>query len=180
MIRIDEIKKLLDDIVSRENLPINSLQFIKQDNRKDGEWILQIFEPEFPLPLNGTIQGVTAPVLLLKDEHGKTFEGQNKVNIIIKKFLFESTEVPTDCQILKGSGNDYVKVRICEDNPEYLRYIKDIVKYRLNNYYSKSSFACCSKFEDCSKEGKCLHENRLYATGCIYWLRHLRKGERAL
>ena len=35
-------------------------------------------------------------------------------------------------------------------------------------FSTTSSFGCCSKYEQCSDEKKCIHENPFYSYGCIY------------
>lgn len=41
---------------------------------------------------------------------------------------------------------------------------------------STGSFGCCSQYEKCSDNGRCVHENPFYSLGCIY-RSHLENGE---
>ena len=41
---------------------------------------------------------------------------------------------------------------------------------------TNQSFGCCSRYLECSKAGKCIHPNQVFAKGCHYQ-EHLKKGE---
>ncbi len=57
---------------------------------------------------------------------------------------------------------------ILKDSDDIENYGRDNARKAVATYKSSSSFGCCSKYKECSVEGECLHENRLYATGCGY------------
>lgn len=59
---------------------------------------------------------------------------------------------------------------------ELIDTFKSIIEFKLKNYVSAATtFGCCSKFTACSDARKCVHENKLYSTSCIY-RHHLEEG----
>lgn len=54
------------------------------------------------------------------------------------------------------------------------RRIKTIINAAFLRAISFTEFGCCSKYEECEKQGKCLHTDQLYATAC-QWQKHLKK-----
>ena len=62
-------------------------------------------------------------------------------------------------------------------NERYFNFIEKAVIFALKNYSSSNSkFGCCSRFKECSQQGRCVHPNKLYATVCEY-KNHLEDGK---
>ena len=74
----------------------------------------------------------------------------------------------------KGQTKEF-NILFDECHPQLMDYIIKNVFYCLKNYRSSASFSCCSRFTACSDALKCVHENKLYATGCTY-RRNLENG----
>lgn len=77
------------------------------------------------------------------------------------------------------TGKSIVLCKLCDDmvyNPDTGEavYISDMEKARdmlircVKALCTSASFGCCSKYEECSNKGKCVHENPFYSLGCIY------------
>ena len=63
-----------------------------------------------------------------------------------------------------------------EIDENYFDFIEKAIIFAYKNYSSSNSkFGCCSRFKDCSNQGKCIHPNKLYATVCEY-KKHLEAG----
>lgn len=50
----------------------------------------------------------------------------------------------------------------------------EVINSMFINNISFIEFGCCSKHEECEKQGKCLHTDQLYATAC-QWQKHLKR-----
>lgn len=61
------------------------------------------------------------------------------------------------------------KKRMDKDSGEFITCITDCIKNGIQNYVPKAtSFACCSRYQECSDAKKCMHPNVLYAKACQY------------
>lgn len=58
---------------------------------------------------------------------------------------------------------------------EMMGMAKESIFAELELYESTLIFGCCSRYEQCSNEGKCIHDYKLYAKGCQY-RKNLEKG----
>lgn len=69
-----------------------------------------------------------------------------------------------------GIASNRKKEKILYNEPERLKeLVLQQSELSLKNYKSSlPSFGCCSKWETCANEEKCIHENLLYATSCQY------------
>ncbi len=66
-----------------------------------------------------------------------------------------------------GSADE--KKRFDKDSNDAIECLVDCIRSGITNYVPKSSsFACCSRYEECSKAKKCIHPNPLYAKACQY------------
>ena len=55
------------------------------------------------------------------------------------------------------------------NHPELYTYVQNTIYYRIKRYASSAAlFGCCNKFVECSDAKKCVHENKLYSTSCMY------------
>ncbi|MBR6396618.1 MAG: hypothetical protein IKS09_06595 [Lachnospiraceae bacterium] len=73
-------------------------------------------------------------------------------------------------------SNGRFSVRIDKNTNKLVDCLIDCIRYGINNYTPKAAgFACCARYKECSKEGKCIHPNYLYAKACEY-RKNLEKG----
>ncbi len=54
------------------------------------------------------------------------------------------------------------------DETNMYDYIAKTIDYDIENYRTSYNFGCCSSFEKCSDNKKCLHKDNLYARACSY------------
>lgn len=47
-------------------------------------------------------------------------------------------------------------------------FIKTVFDYELRHFTPSYQFGCCSRYEKCSDNKKCIHPNKLYAKACQY------------
>lgn len=61
------------------------------------------------------------------------------------------------------------KRRMNKDSIEIIICLMECIKKGIQNYTPKAdSFACCSRYQECSDAKKCIHPNILYAKACQY------------
>lgn len=167
---IEELKKMLNDIVSSENLPDHSLYLYsnissKGENAgKETSKSICIFEPPYP------------PKKEISKPEGKNFIVMNfkpvsksGIELLIRNKQFDVLEIP-DCAEIKTVKSDtsFKHVIFHSFSSDLLSYIRKNIYYSLNHYQSNSSFGCCSRFVKCSDNKGCVHPNKLYAKGCKY------------
>ena len=177
-----KVQAILDNIVAEQKLPNKCLVYEVQNNKyADDDAMLNLYEPPYPLTdgTSGYTQTSFLPVKWLRKQVNRVAMLTNYVELSVKRSVFAHIQLPTSAIVMGTDKSEFRPVRFAIEDPTLFTYIKDIVEFRLKNYSSaKSAFACCDKFADCSKAGYCLHENRLYSTGCKYRAMHLDKGER--
>lgn len=96
--------------------------------------------------------------------------------------------VPSDCvEIIKDekvkdklTGETYEKKKILHqfalNSTSVIPYIKAIIEYSLLHYKPKDKFGCCSKYNVCSDNKKCVHTNKFYASCCCWYYGNLDQG----
>lgn len=70
--------------------------------------------------------------------------------------------------ITHGIANDYVSCYYTNINDDIKSFLFNIVTDTINSFPFYNGFGCCSKYEECSDAKTCLHNDLLYAKGCIY------------
>lgn len=173
------IQKMLDGIIKEKGLPVNSLVLKEQVNNVNaGQYIIKICEPEYPFDAKIANNVTEMPTgIRIKPETVSTRKEYLKVEI--NNSLFEHiSRVPDsalDPQLSSASG--YKQLDFKPDDPALDEFIKEAVLHKLDVYTSAAkTFGCCSRFEQCSDAKKCVHDNVLYGTACMYYW-HLKRGE---
>lgn len=106
----------------------------------------------------------TEPYILFKNKYSKYFDDLGIV------YTSNTTEKSMD--MIRMSLYDFKKEL---DNPteKFIQFINEI--YISNIAFPQ--FGCCSKHMECTKAGKCLHIDPLYATACQYQKMMKRSGK---
>lgn len=174
---VSEIQDILKKIESEMELPKNSLLLEEQNNKDQGQYLINIFEPEYPENKNApTRKGIRTSALILKEEHKKIGDF---LTLQIQPYLLDIFALPDGANLVGRRRNveeDYQSIRFDFSDRSIVQYIEQIITHKIKRYKSKESFGCCSRHVQCSDALKCVHENKLYSTGCIY-RSHLEKGE---
>ena len=77
------------------------------------------------------------------------------------------------------TGKSIVLCKLCDDmiyNPDAGEWVyfsdieeaRDLLLRCVKASCTTASFGCCSKYEECSNKGQCVHENPFYSLGCVY------------
>lgn len=86
----------------------------------------------------------------------------------IKEHVLKSNESMVDIYS-KYFDDENAKKRMEKNSSEFINCIVECVKDGIKNYVPKSaSFACCSRYQECSSAKECIHPNILYAKACQY------------
>lgn len=62
--------------------------------------------------------------------------------------------------------NTYVEFPLDYDNIE--DFIKQVVVKNAEDFEPSDKFGCCSKYQECSKVGYCIHDSKFYSRACWY------------
>lgn len=121
------------------------------------------YEVPYPLESKSNL-GVSKSIMALKEQKFKT-----KESVIVLKVtsLHDIALIPETASYKANNDGSYMISFSPYDN-NMLDFIEEYIRWRYAHYISESSFGCCSKFNLCSDEKRCVHENQLYAKGCMY------------
>lgn len=180
-----EIRDMLESLIDEYGLPSGSLYL--SDNyghsakHKDTitSHTVYIWEPDYP-PAANEKPGKNKSVVTITPESGADISDTIVLNLREVQEGDLHKILPDDAEVLKRTKADMaagmVRIRIKKTSPSLIAYIRENTVYCLKGYVSKAArFGCCSMFEKCSDEGKCVHENQLYSKACIY-RNHLEQG----
>lgn len=177
-----KLAHLMQEVCQDNGLFPNSLQYIKSTSKKMDGYKLQIFEEEYPAPKDlphEERKGVydSFGIALIKEVKEDDDPHAGMLLVYIKSFLKNMFGVPEGIESTISPSN-YFGFYVSPDSDDFMKYLKDLMNYRIKTYRSNSNtFACCSSFTKCSDAKQCVHYNLLYSTGCTYRMQHLEKGE---
>ncbi len=152
---------ILDNTIQELELPKKSL--ILQQNRGQKKVSFSVFinEPTFPATKDD-LEKINTTQSILNFE-----EKENMIIFSVTKNTAGDIPIPSNTRLKEEKAFTKVFLPVC--HPEIYTYVKNIIHYRIKLYVSSSApFGCCSKFVECSDAKKCVHENKLYATACMY------------
>lgn len=160
----DKINVELDLYIKEKKLPKKSILLMANKSRKTGKitsYSICIYEPDL-------VESMKIPERNSFILRIKLYANSDIIEIIPKnKKLINKILLPSDANLHIQKDSKGIKINCNSDN--LIPYLMEYVKDAIDNYSSKaSSFACCARYEDCSKEGKCIHPNLLFATACAY------------
>ena len=108
-------------------------------------------------------------------EIGFYFDRQLFIKFIPKKDTVRTTKElyskllnTQPCEKLKGSSAPRGGVCVVITPDEEIEFFKGAIEYLIKAKKPAHKFGCCSQYDKCSKEKRCLHENQFYSKGCFY------------
>lgn len=159
----NNIRKILKDIISELELPENGLILQKNRGTKKITFSICINEPPFPATKDD-LKKINSIQSILNIE-----EQKNSIILTISNNANLDISYPENIRY-KEKGN-LSKIYFPIGECTIYEYIKSIIYSRIKRYVSSAAlFGCCSKFNECSDAKKCVHENKLYSTACMYRL----------
>ncbi len=93
--------------------------------------------------------------------------------ILVKNTLFKKTDIdlteilPSAKLVDTKSEPLYTKIETQLDD-DILDCIYPYIEQAIQDYQPPKTFACCSRYEQCSDAKKCIHPQQLYAKQCWY------------
>ena len=167
-----ETEKMLEELVEELELPKGSLLLLENKARLTDattSYAVNIYEPEYPETPSAK-KDETRNSIVLRIEEKKNKDKKDEIEIIVNKTQYEALYKPAVNKITtRKSEGDFIRLRLDNDSPEIINYIKENTKYRVKNYSSKERmFGCCSRFNECSDAKKCVHPNKLFSMACHY------------
>lgn len=169
---MQDVIDVIDDISASEELPLGSLQLVKnysRDKKTVSSFSVTVAKPDYPKGVNPN--GRTKNILInIKDITKKTdSETIFAVSVPNNAVSMINTRFP-NIPLVKKKSDPISRVTIGENNQELKSFFFALIKLVLNNYFSEGGekFGCCHLYKECSDAKKCLHENILYARSCIY------------
>ena len=159
---INVINNIIDELVVKYKLPKDGLCLIENKGAKNSTFTFVINEQTFQV-INKNV--VSRSMIILNFVQVKS----GITELIIKNKMIDKFPYPST-MTLKEVKSDKLNHHLLAVNDDIncKDYIKDITEYCLSIYESSSTFGCCSKYNECSKIRECVHENKLYSTGCMY------------
>lgn len=159
---INVINQISEELVVKHKLPTDGLCLIENKGAKNTTYTFVINEQPFPV-INKNV--VSRSMIILNFIPVKT----GITELIIKNKLIDIFPYPSSMTLkeVKSDKINHHLLMVNEDN-NGKDYIKNIAEYCLSIYESSSTFGCCSKYYECSRLKECVHENKLYSTGCMY------------
>ena len=159
---INIINEIITELVDKYKLPSDGLCLIENKGAKSTTYTFVINEQPFPV-INKNV--VSRSMIILNFVPVKA----GITEVIIKNKMVDIFPYPST-MTLKEVKSDKINhhLLMINDDKNGKEYIKNIAEYCLSIYESSSTFGCCSKYNECSKVKECVHENKLYSTGCMY------------
>lgn len=170
------LQNMLNSLIVEFELPSHSLHLFSNVSSKGankGNEVSKsvcIYEPEFPLAKEDVDNpGRNMVVLNIKQKSG--------LELLVRKPQFECISIPESAKVKNLKDSAFSHIVFSEGDSSVFDYIKENIVWCLKNYRSKEkSFGCCSQFNRCSDEKRCVHQNKLYSTACMY-RRNLEAGK---
>lgn len=113
--------------------------------------------------------------------NGKTPRIEVEISYKRKGFV----PLPNDCtetikieeKTDKATGEKYNTtkyfINFSLDSVSVISYLRDVTEYTMLHYRPKEKFGCCSKYNVCSDNKKCVHTNKFYASRCCWYYNNL-------
>lgn len=153
------IKSISAEISESHNIPSNFIVCYenKNENEKTNEsvWLCE--------PVTGKKSKMVFNYALKGRKNAYYF------SFAIKKKMVSEIKIPHGAEIKELASdalNIYINFSSWSD--EIPVFMKELIKYYVTNFEPADKFGCCGKYTECSKEGKCIHNNKFYAKACWY------------
>lgn len=160
-------KRLSDklmDYISVNRLPENSLSIkanMDRNKTKITSYSVCISEPDL---ISSNHNRDTDKSLFRIEE--KSNKNEVYLRVGLKDEILDILNCLNDISV-KGGKEKYLSIN--PDSPSAESVLMHMVDYEVKHYSPKAStFACCSRYIECSDAKECIHPNRLYAMACQY------------
>ena len=158
----NKINEIINELIQKHRLPEQGLYLLSNSGAKNTTYTLVINEQPYPV-INKNVISRSMIILNFIPVNGGISE------LIIKNKFIDVLPYPTSLNY-KEVKSDKINTHLLMFNDDIngLEYIRKLIEYCLNVYESSVTFGCCGKYNECSRLKECIHENKLYASGCMY------------
>lgn len=161
-----KVVSLFLDVVKRFSLPADTFVMFNHysDSGKNaGSFIsteIQIQEFSYPYDDANPVSKSTHALYIKPVKDG--------YELLIRRDRMPHISLPATAQCKTCSDRLYQHVFFSFDDVSVYSCIRDDLIYCLKHYDSSHRFGCCSRYQQCLEQQRCLHSNLLYARGCQY------------
>ncbi len=132
-----------------------------------------IWEPDYPLQAGARKEKNRIVMTITPSSAPKNRPDDLEFYIRERQYEVLKDVVPDDAVVLPQNATQreqgIMHLQFNQHSSSMVDYIIKHTMYCVENYEAKADqFGCCSKFEQCSNAGQCMHENLLYAKACAY------------
>lgn len=149
------IKEINAEFTNTHNIPDNFLCVTENKNGSESVWLRELItNKNGKLALNYAVRG---------RKNAKYF------SLTVKKSYIPFISIPDSFStrsINSDANNTFIEFDSWNDEAREL--VKSILKYCVEIFEPSDKFGCCSKYAECSKAKKCIHNNTFYAKACWY------------
>lgn len=152
---VDMISEINSEIVKSHNIPEKLLCVIENNDGSESVWLREpVTNKKSKMAFNCSVKGrKTAPYF----------------SLTVKNKIISILDAPQDVEVKTiNSDKENTYINFKSWNDEIRDFAKSIIVHYIETFEPADKFGCCGKYAECSKEGKCLHENKFHAKACWY------------
>lgn len=158
------IEEVIAEVIIERGLYPKAIYIAPNKGKKEEiiSYSICIWEKDYPdTSTDSTLPDRNAVIINIKDPAKKT-----RLNALKLSSFDASVEMPSDVEYVDNKTPYWI---IEKDSNNLSIFFKRLIEKAIDAYRPKAdTFACCSKFNQCSDARKCLHENLLYSKACFY------------
>ncbi len=179
----NQIAELCNNLIEYYKLPNNTI-YLAENTGREGRiedksdkiisYSVCIYEPDYP-DVKGLGKDSERNTVVMNIKISELKTKSNRFEVLVRntatEFIGDIAGMENKGKVLGSYWRKYQfdQRKMNEVLDSWICYLKKLVGYELRTYTSKaSSFACCSRFIECSDAKECVHENKLYACACYY------------
>ncbi len=161
------VQLVLDNVIKKNELPENSIRLMENQGKNGDDaksFSICIMEPS--IIDDGRSSKRNDTIINIRENTLKSDASILRIEPR-KNGATELIEFPKEAKVFRPQSGLYFQ--ISDSAGSLISYIASSVQYAVDTYISKEdTFACCSRYMECSKQKKCVHRNRLFSTACQY------------
>lgn len=103
-------------------------------------------------------------------------KGQKYLSFSVRKGTQEKITLSPEAVVKKQKSKPlYADICFPCGHSDFGDLISQLISYAVETFEPSDKYGCCDKYSECSRAGKCLHDNLFYAKACWY-RKNLEKG----
>lgn len=149
------INEINSEIAESHNIPENFLCVTENKDGSESVWLREpVTNKKSKMAFNYAIKG---------RKNAQYF------SITVKNKVVSLLSVPENVTVKTiNSDKESTYINFDSWNDKVRTFAKAIITHYIETFEPSDKFGCCGKYAECSKEGKCIHDNKFYAKACWY------------